>query len=372
MSLPSPFILGSGPLSYDAGALWRAFQAGAGGVTTKTLRTDRALNPTPHIVFPRSASLRGTLFNSEKWSDLTWEQWVGDELPRMAGHPGALIASIGHTAAEAEVITTPVVDTGVVDAIECVAYTKDTLIPVVRAIRERTDLPIFAKLTFNWGDELYPTAEVALRAGASGFTAIDSIGPVLPVDIETRQPLLGGKGNRAWMSGAAIRPIAQAVVAELVQRFDVPVIGTGGVLQAEDAVEMSMVGAAAIGVCTAPTIRGLDWFTRTNQKLSEWLDQHGYASFSDTHGAALTQLHPMEDRTPLEFQFNPLLCTLCKQCVDLCPYDARTLSGDQPKSACLAQSVDPQRCRSCGLCVETCKPGALAYGNWPRRVQSMD
>src|SRR5512141_2996490 len=95
VEMPSPFVLASGPLSYDRQGLWEAYRAGAGGVTTKTLRLAAAGNPTPHMVVPRSSNLRATLFNSEKWADLTWERWVEQELPAMAGHPGALIASIG-------------------------------------------------------------------------------------------------------------------------------------------------------------------------------------------------------------------------------------------------------------------------------------
>ena len=366
VEMPSPFILASGPLSYDAQGLWAAYRVGAGGVTTKTLRLERAINPTPHMVLPRSSNLRATLFNSEKWADLPWEQWVEHELPKMKGHPGALITSIGHTGPEAEVIAGPVAATGVVDAIECVAYTKETLVPVVRAVREHTNLPVLAKLTFNWGDDLYPAAEAALRAGANGFTAIDSIGPTLQVDIETGQPTLGGTGNRAWMSGAAIRPVAQAIVADLATRFGVPVVGTGGIIQAEDAVEMTMVGAAALGVCTAPLLRGLDWFTKTRAKLGEWLDSHGYPSLSAVRGLALRGLHQVEDTQPLTFEFEPLRCTKCNLCVVLCPYEARTMEGDKPKSPDLKQILDEVRCRSCGLCVEVCKPNALTYGNWPR------
>ena len=366
ISMPSPFILASGPLSYDATGMWEGYRAGAGGITTKTLRLERAINPTPHMVVPRSSNLRATLFNTEKWADLPWEQWVERELPAMKGHPGMLIASIGHTPAEGEVITGPVAGTGVVDAIECVAYTKATIVSLVRAVRERTDLPILAKLTFNWGDDLYPAAEAALAAGANGFTAIDSIGPTLQINVETAQPTIGGVGNKAWMSGAAIRPVAQAVVAELAHRHEVPIVGTGGIIQAEDAVEMTMVGATALGVCTAPLLRGLEWFGRTHEKLSGWLDGHGYASLADLRGVALKHLHLMEDTAPLTFEFEPLKCNKCDLCVILCPYDARVLEGEKPKTPDLKQILYEDRCRSCGLCVEVCKPQALTYGNWPR------
>ncbi len=368
VSMPSPFVLASGPLSYDATGLWEAYRAGAGGVTTKTLRLERAINPTPHMVVPRSSNLRATLFNTEKWADLPWEQWVERELPDLRGHPGLLIASIGHTPTEGEVIAGPVAATGVVDAIECVAYTKATIVDLVRRVREQAPkMPILAKLTFNWGDDLYPAAEAALRAGANGFTAIDSIGPTLQIDIETGQPTIGGVGNKAWMSGAAIRPVAQAVVAELALRFPgVPIIGTGGIIQAEDAVEMTMVGASALGVCTAPLLRGLEWFERTHKALSAWLDGHGYGRLSDVRGLALRHLHAVEDTAPLIFEFEPLKCTKCDLCVVLCPYDARQMEGDRPKSPDLRQILLEDRCRYCGLCVEVCKPAALTYGNWPR------
>jgi dihydroorotate dehydrogenase (fumarate) len=168
------------------------------------------------------------------------------------------------------------------------------------------------------------------------------------------------------MSGAAIRPVAQAVVAELAHRFGVPIVGTGGIIQAEDAIEMTMVSATALGVCTAPLLRGLEWFERTHKTLSTWLDAHGYGSLSDVRGIALKHLHVVEDTAPLTFNFEPLKCTKCDLCVVLCPYDAREMEGDRPKTPDLKQILLEDRCRYCGLCVEVCKPEALTYGNWPR------
>ena len=173
-----------------------------------------------------------------------------------------------------------------------------------------------------------------MKAGADGFTAIDSIGPTLQIDIETGEPTIGGAGNKAWMSGAAIRPVAQAVVSELaVALSGVPIVGTGGIIQAEDAVEMTMVGASALGVCTGPLLRGLEWFERTGEKLSAWLDSHGYADLAAVRGMALPKLHAVEDTSRLTFEFEPMKCTKCDLCVVLCPYDAREMGGgDKPKT----------------------------------------
>ena len=55
---------------------------------------------------------------------------------------------------------------------------------------------------------------------------------------------------------------------------------------AEDAIEMTMCGAAAMGVCTAPLLRGLEWFARTHEKLNLWLDERGYPSLDAVHGKA--------------------------------------------------------------------------------------
>jgi len=281
-----------------------------------------------------------------------------------------LCVSIGHTAEEAKALAGPVAATGVVDAVECVAYDRHELPSLVRAVREQTDLPILAKLSFNWGDDLWETAENALEAGATGLTAIDSIGPTLEININTALPIIGGAGNRAWMSGAAIRPIAQAIVAELVTRFGVPVIGTGGIFSAEEAVEMTMLGASALGVCTAPLMRGIEWIEKTSERLNRWLDAHGYASFSDVRGIALSCFSPDDDATRLAFGFDPTLCTLCRLCVSLCPYAARTMDGEGPRTPTLLQILDTERCRSCGICVEVCRPAALTYGNWPRPQRS--
>ncbi len=336
-------------------------------MVTKTIRLEPAANPTPHIATAHDPNLRNTLYNSEQWSDLTWRQWVEAELPALAGHPGVPIASLGHTAQEVDEMVERVVATGVVDIIECVAYSCDDLANMVRAVRYWTDLPVLAKLTFNWGERLMSVAEEALGAGASGFTAINSLGPTLRIDIETRRPLHAGKRGEAWMSGAAIKPISLAIAAELGTRFGQPVIGTGGVVPAEDVIEMTLVGASAVGACTAPLLRGLEWFGKTSAQVSDWLESHGHSSLVEIRGAALPLLQADDDAGGIAFRFDPHKCILCDRCVVACAYAARELVGGEARSPDLVLRLDEARCRKCGLCVEVCRPGALTYADWPRR-----
>lgn len=366
--LPSPLILASGPRSCDAEGIQLVFEAGAGAVVTKTLRTHPAENPIPHIARPRGRGLSTTLFNCEQWADLSWERWVEHEIPSLKDLPGALIVSIGHSAEEVETVLPPVLATGVGDIIECVAYGQEQLPPLVAAVSQLTDLPILAKLSFNWGDDLLPTAEAALKAGANGITAIDSIGPTLAIDIETAQPILGGAGGKGWMSGAAIKPVSVAVVADLAERFKCPIVATGGVVSGEDVIEMTMVGATAVAACTAPLLRGLEWFGKTEAAVQEWLEDHGFDSLDQIRGKALSRLPTTDLTQPLEFRLNLEQCNYCGLCSIACPYQARQVEAPTSDEGSGQVLWHEERCRFCGLCVEVCHRGALTARNWSPSV----
>ncbi|MGD9030518.1 MAG: 4Fe-4S binding protein, partial [Anaerolineae bacterium] len=148
-------------------------------------------------------------------------------------------------------------------------------------------------------------------------------------------------------------PIALRVVAEICLRHDVPVVGTGGVGSAEEAVEMVMAGATAVGVHTAPLLHGLDWFGKTLRRLERWLDRKGWSRLSDLRGEALSYLEEAVSRAPLVFEFDAETCTQCGRCATVCAYQARqlTLEGDM--------LLDSALCRSCGLCTAVCPTRAL-------------
>lgn len=345
----NPLIISSGPLTFSAEAIRRVWDAGASGAVTKTITLDPAVNPTPHIA---RADAVGSLLNSEKWSDLPAERWIREEIPalRKAGG-GIVIASVGHTAADVEALAAPLAEAGA-HMLEVVSYRSEDMAPAVRAAKASTGLPVFAKVSANWPD-LMAVVEACLRAGADGITAIDSIGPALAIDIEHRRPRLEGPWGFGWLSGAAIKPIAVRVVAEIALRWDVPILGVGGVAKAEDVVEMMMAGATAVQAHTAPLLAGAGWVGKTLKRLNEWLDSHGIASLDEIRATALPSLRASEDSRPLEFAHNPEVCTECRRCVVVCAYDALSLDGKR-------MTRDRALCRSCGLCASVCPTGALS------------
>ena len=344
-SLPNPFVLASGPLTWNAEAIQAAFAAGAAAAVTKTIRPQATVNPVPHIADPG----RGSLLNTEGWSDFTGEEWLQRELPALRDRDGGvLIASLGHTPEEVAELAGPVAAAGP-DLLELVSYRAEDAAPMVAVAKEKADLPVLIKVTANWPN-LLDVVDACLQAGADGVTAIDSIGPTLRIDVEMGEPVLG---SFAWLSGQAILPISLRVVAEICQRYGVPVVGTGGVGKAEDAVEMVMAGATAVGVHSTPLLRGLGWFDKTLAGLDRWLERHDHGRLAVLRGVALPHLQAPMAHTPLAFAFDKDSCTRCGRCVTVCAYGARELTAEGE------MLLNEELCRSCGLCVEVCAPGSL-------------
>jgi len=343
--LSNPLVLASGPLSWNATGIRAAFSAGAAAVVTKTIRAEATRNPVPHI----AALGGGNLLNAEGWSDLAASQWIEYELPALAGREGVLIASTGHTAREVRELAGPLAATGI-DMLELVSYRAEDVVPMVTGAKAAVSIPVLVKVSANWPDMVEVVGR-ALDAGADGVTAIDSIGPALSIDVERVRPELG---QWAWLSGPAIRPMALAAVASICAAYDVPLVGTGGVGRAEDVVEMVMAGASAVGVHTAPLLRGLGWFARTLGQLNGWLASHGYHSLAELQGAALPDLREAASYGRLNFTFDCGMCTYCRRCVTVCAYGARDLRDDGD------MLLEVESCRSCGLCVSVCPTGALS------------
>ena len=154
-------------------------------------------------------------------------------------------------------------------------------------------------------------------------------------------------------------------MADLVKHYEIPVVATGGVINGEDVIEMTMVGAQAVGVCTAPLLQGLSWFKKCEMQTERWLEKHQLTSLDEIRGLALRFL-PFEDRKiQLEFHFDPKQCTLCGLCEKVCPYNAREVVPSDEEDGPVQLKWSKNDCRLCGLCAEVCKTGALSIENWP-------
>ncbi len=121
---------------------------------------------------------------------------------------------------------------------------------VVAACRAVTRKPLITKLSPNQTD-IKENARLCIEAGSDGLAVINTI-MGMAIDIHSRRPVIGNV--QGGLSGPAIKPIALLKVHqvyEVARRHDVPIIGQGGIVSAEDAIEFLIAGASAIGVGTS-------------------------------------------------------------------------------------------------------------------------
>ena len=118
---------------------------------------------------------------------------------------------------------------------------------VISAVRAATSLPVIVKLTPNTAD-IARIAEAVEEAGADAVSLINTL-KGMAIDIENRQSAIAN--GACGLSGPAIKPVALAMVYEVVAAVDIPVIGCGGIYSADDAVEFLMAGASAVQVGSA-------------------------------------------------------------------------------------------------------------------------
>ena len=153
---------------------------------------------------------------------------------------------------------------------------------VTRGVKDATDKPVIVKLTPN-APNVVAVAQACEAAGADGLTAINTV-LGMRIDVAKRRPMLGtGSGG---LSGPALRPIAVHLTYQVAQAVSIPIIGAGGVTNANDALEFLMAGASAVQVGTATFADPTAPLT-VIEGLAAYVRAQGLASIRDIIGVAL-------------------------------------------------------------------------------------
>jgi dihydroorotate dehydrogenase (NAD+) catalytic subunit len=151
---------------------------------------------------------------------------------------------------------------------------------VVAHARQATHLPIIGKLSPNVTD----ISLIARAAEAGGAHALSMVNTFvgIAIDIRTRRPRLSNVTG--GLSGPAIKPLALRAVYRCAQAVKVPIIGIGGIITGEDAIEFLLAGASAVQVGTA-TFAQPDAALQVIQDIENYCCQHGVASVSELVGS---------------------------------------------------------------------------------------
>ena len=322
MKFPNPFVIGSGPPGTNYKTIARCFKVGWGGVVAKTVSLDdtEVVNVAPRYGKHRLPSGEVIGFqNIELISDRPLQGWLDDFKRCKDEYPEhMLIASImeQYDKNRWQELTGLCAETGV-DGFELnfscphghpernmgSAMGQDPAMveEVTSWVAEATDKPIWAKMTPNIGDITKP-ARAALKGGAHGVAAINTILSVTGVDLRTLRPMptVEGYSTPGGYSYAAVKPIALRMVAELcLDNPDMEVSGIGGVVSAPDAIEHLLLGASTVQVCTGAMLHGHGMVKGLIEGLHEFMDERGFETVRDFVGMSLpyfTTHHHLVDR----------------------------------------------------------------------------
>ena len=155
----------------------------------------------------------------------------------------------------------------------------DSTFAVVSAVRKATTLPLIPKLTPNV-TSVSSFAKAAEDAGADAVSLVNTF-LAMVIDVETRRPKLSnGMGG---LSGPAIRPIAVRMVYECARAVRIPVVGMGGIANAQDVLEFMIAGATAVQVGTANFVDPFIWPT-LQAGIEDYMRRHDVARVADLVG----------------------------------------------------------------------------------------
>ena len=295
IELPNPVMTASGTAGH-ADELLAYFPLGElGAVVVKSL----SVEPWAGNAAPRVHQTASGMLNSVGLQGPGLKAWIDEDLPRLnaAGarivvsiwgqrvedfaRAAALVAGVPGLLALEVNVSCPNID----DRRRMFAHSPSATAEVMAAVGERCPgLPRWAKLSPTVAD-LAEIAGAALGAGAEGVTLVNTV-LGMAIDVEKRQPGLGSGPAGGGLSGPAIHPVAVRAVFDVrAAHPDASIVGVGGVMSGEDAVELMMAGADAVQVGTA-TFRDPRAPVRVLREMESWCSRHGVRRVSDLIGVA--------------------------------------------------------------------------------------
>jgi dihydroorotate dehydrogenase subfamily 1 len=314
LKLPNPFVIGSGPPGTNLSVINRAFKEGWGAVIAKTVSLDasKVVNVTP-----RYAKLHATSGEVIGWenieliSDRPFKIWE-DEFKRCkdAQPPGALIASVMEEYnKDAWVELIQRCEAVGVDAFElnfscphglperkmgaAMGQDPDILEEVCGWVKGATKKPVWAKMTPNI-THIEEPGRAALRGGATGLSAINTIRSVCGINLDTLRPdpCVEGYTTPGGYSSKAVKPIALRMVMELATmiRAEFPgrsLSGLGGIESGEDAAQFILLGSDTVQVCTGVMKFGYECVKPMQEQLLAFMAKHNFETIEDFKGKSL-------------------------------------------------------------------------------------
>ncbi len=198
------------------------------------------------------------------------------------------------------------------------------------------------------------------EGGADAVCASNTIPSLMGIDLDTFVPYpnVRGKSTYSGLSGSLIKPITLRTIAEIKKNVDIPITGTGGVTNWKDAVELMLVGAGNVQLCTAVMHYGYGIIDDLVVGLSNYLESHDLDSPMQLIGRSLLHIasHDELKRNPLvKAHVDEDKCVGCGLCHVACRDGGhQAIDFDTDSRVAL---VDEEKCVGCRLCRTVCPIG---------------
>lgn len=391
----NPFMLSSSPVSNSAEMVSKAFEAGWGGVSYKTVVSDRLpiIHPSPRMHGYNYGNKRLVgLQNVEQTSDRGLKANLLDIMYLKKHYPDHVVmASImGFSNQEWYDLAKAVTDAGA-DMIELnfscphmtvegsgakVGQVQELVQKFTETARKASNLPLVAKMTPNITDMNEP-AMYAKMGGADGISAINTVRGISEIGLDdfVPKPNVFGKGAISGYSGPAVKPIGLRFIAEMAENKELglPLSGIGGIETWIDALEYILAGASTVQVTTGIIHYGYRIVEDMIEGLSDFMASKGIERVSHLVGKALPHLVETDEfelKRQGITQYNLDKCVGCGQCYIVCNDAAgQALEWDAEKRR---PRLIEDKCLSCMICSFVCPvEGLITYKpmplDWKRR-----
>jgi dihydroorotate dehydrogenase (NAD+) catalytic subunit len=289
LAMKNPVMTASGTFGYGEELASFVDLAKLGAVVGKTVtRHPRAGNAPP-----RTCETAAGMLNAIGLQNVGIERFIEEKLPYLRQFNVPLVVNIaGETIEDFGFLARALSEQEGVAALELniscpnvahgldFATDPDATEQVVAHAKKCTHLPVFAKLSPNVTD-ITIIARAAEAGGADALSLVNTfVG--MAIDVRTRRPRISNISG--GLSGPAIKPLALRAVYRCAQAVQVPLIGIGGIVSGEDAIEFLLAGATAVQVGTA-TFAQPDAALRVIEGIESYCRKYNVSAVSELVGA---------------------------------------------------------------------------------------
>lgn len=236
---------------------------------------------------------------------------------------------------------------------------------IASAVQSALEIPVFVKLTPEGGR----VGDVAAACFEKGIASAGTTGNRLAIpDFDIYEPEKGichlqDEPTLACLSGPWLKPLALRDVYEMRCKCkpENMVMGSGGVDDWTDAVQMVMCGADFVQICTATMIKGFDILPKMVKNIKKFMEEKGYSSYRHFRGVVASRITPTTHLTLYRgnAKVDEEKCTGCGMCVNIGHCYAITLDNEKAK-------IMVDQCTGCSTCTDVCPVGAVSIEKFER------